>query len=207
MVSFIKIVNGPPCRVNKKSSNNNLSHSYTHNKPETNIVDWVCDIIQAQDMVTSIAELKQIWQHDFQKIGVCMLSYYQVYDDDVNQCHHYTLGFQYGLPQIWNTTYNRKGYFEKHPLISIILEKNIPLRRDDILKHLPKNTRDAQYLKSLHDLNISDGIAFPVFSFGQRYGLFVLGFKPTHPGVSGVQIELLQYCVQKAHNRYLALMT
>jgi len=204
MVPFIKIINGPPCGVSKDTTNISLQPVDTKNNSDVNIVDWVCDIIQAQEMAVSSIELEHIWQQYFQKIGVSMFSYYQVYDG-VEKQNHSSLMFQYGLPKIWKNIFNRQGYFQKHPLVSIVLEKNVPLRYSDISDYGPKNDKEAQYIKALHDLKISDGIAFPVFSFGQCYGFFVLGFELTQSEITSAQIELLQYCLQKAHSRHLAL--
>jgi len=94
-------------------------------------------------MAISSIKLEHIWQQYFQKIGVSMFSYYQVYDG-VEKQNHSSLMFQYGLPKIWKNIFNRQGYFQKHPLVSIVLEKmsrcDILISRTTIQKMIKKHS-------------------------------------------------------------------
>ncbi|WP_316013643.1 LuxR family transcriptional regulator [Roseobacter sp. HKCCA0434] len=161
---------------------------------ETGLQEFIAGSLSAQTPVA-------LWDHTF--------AYMQAQGADKMSYHHFRAGdgaridiMADGFPEDWVCEYISDELYKVDPIPELAAQMTRPFRWSDTARLASLARRQRDYLETMQDRGIGDGLAIQVFGPGLRNGYVGLGFPQGTVPSSARVISELQMAAQVAHQRY-----
>ena len=161
---------------------------------------------QAIAVETDLEKLAQLCTDFFTEHGAVMSSYHHVPPVGASDHLNPVVVLAQGFPEDWIKRYRKEELNKIDPIPKYAIQRGESFWWSELDGH-PNLTPDEQhFMDVLHDQDLGDGIAIPLFGPNGRNGYAGIGFGKNPPVVSALKVMQLQNAAQLAHQRYCTLL-
>ncbi len=158
------------------------------------------------DEADSFAQLGDVCMRHFRLWGVVMASYSHLPPPGAID-YAPTIGVAAsGFPEEWLARYVEERMYEIDPIPDLAFARMEPVWWSDASRSAGLSPPNKHFFSVISQAKLGEGLGIPLFGAYGRNGYAGIGFGPSRPDLSRMEVLRLQWACQLGHNRYCHLL-